>query len=326
MPIALQDVRTIGIIGTGTIGASWAAWFLARGYDVVASDPAPEAERHLRETVEAAWPVLERLGVAPGADPGRLGFLDGPEAVAARADFVQENAPERLEIKRPLLDLIDATLPADRVIASSTSGLKAADLQAACPRHPERLVVGHPFNPPHLVPLVEVVGGAGAAPEVVDWALAFYAAAGKKAIRIEKEVVGHVANRLQAALYREAVSLVAEGVASVADIDTALSAGPGLRWALMGPHLTFHLGGGRGGMEHFLNQFGPVMEAWWDDMGTPRFDDALRRRLIEGVAEEAAGRSIEQLAADRDRRLLAVIEAAGLLPSQLSKKQVQEET
>jgi len=302
-----REVRHVAVIGTGTIGASWAAFFLSRGLRVSASDPAPHAETQLRQFVDAAWPVLREVGAGTAAPPyERLVFHAEPEAAVAEADFVQENAPEREPVKQALLARIDAVLPSEVIIASSSSGLLISRLQAAC-RHPERCVIGHPFNPPHLIPLVEVVGGERTAPATIEGALAFYKAIGKRPIHIRREVAGHVANRLQAALWREAVHLVAAGVASVADIDTAISEGPGLRWALMGPHLTFHLAGGSGGMAHFLEQLGPPLESWWDDLGNPRLTPEVRQALTAGVAEEAEGRDIATLAAERDRFLLDLL-------------------
>jgi len=242
--MAGDNIRRVAVIGTGTIGASWAALFLARGLTVAASDPAPGAETFLQGFVAAAWPGLARLSSLP-VEPSwpALSFHAEPEAALAGAEFVQESAPEREESKRALLARLGAVLDPAIVIASSSSVLLMSRLQIDC-RHAERCVIGHPFNPPHLVPLVEVVGGEKTGPEAIERALAFYAAIGKQPIHIRREVPGHVANRLQAALWREAVHLVAEGVASVADVDTAISAGPGLRWALMGPDLTFHLAGG----------------------------------------------------------------------------------
>lgn len=201
---------------------------------------------------------------------------------------------------------IDAALPPHIIIASSSSGLLMSRLQSAC-SHPERCVIGHPFNPPHLIPLVEVVGGERTAPATIERAMQFYASIGKRPIHIRREVAGHVANRLQAALWREAVHLVASGVASVADIDAAISEGPGLRWALMGPHLTFHLAGGVGGMAHFLDQLGPPVESWWADLGAPRLTQATSAALTAGVADETAGRDIELLAAERDRFLIELL-------------------
>jgi carnitine 3-dehydrogenase len=302
-----RDIRRVAVIGTGTIGASWTAYFLARGLEVRASDPAPQAETALRRLVDAAWPVLARLGAIPAAAPHEaLTFCPDPETAAAGVDFVQENAPEREPVKRALLARIDAVVPPEVVIASSSSGLLITRLQADC-AHPERCLIGHPFNPPHLIPLVEVVGGERTAPAAIERALAFYAAIGKRPIHIRREVAGHVANRLQAALWREAVHLVAAGVASVADIDAAISEGPGLRWALMGPHLTFHLAGGTGGMAHFLEQLGPPLESWWDDLGSPRLTPAIGQALTAGVAAEADGRDIAALAAERDRFLVDLL-------------------
>ena len=304
------EVRRVAVIGAGTIGASWTAWFLSRGLEVVASDPSPGAPALIRRMVENAWPGLAQLGALPGADPGNWRFEPDPVRAVEGADFVQESAPERLDVKQPLLAAIDAVLPADVVIASSTSGLLASQLSATC-AHPERVVIGHPFNPPHLIPLVEVVGGAKASPEAVAAAMDFYRIIGKHPIALAKEVPGHLANRLQAALWREAVHLVAEGVATVADVDAAISEGPGLRWALMGPHLTFHLAGGEGGMQHFLNHLLPAMRGWWADLGRPDVDAALGAALVAGVAEEAGGRDVRALAAARDAALLRILAARG---------------
>jgi 3-hydroxyacyl-CoA dehydrogenase len=301
-------VRTVAVIGAGTIGASWAAWFLARGCDVVASDPAPHGEAFVRGFVAEAWPALTRLGLAAGADPERLRFERDPVAAAERADVVQESAPERIELKQALLGRLDAALPAERIIASSTSGFTVSAMQTEM-RHPERLVVGHPFNPPHIIPLVEVVGGGRTSEAAVDWAMAFYQAVGKHPIRIRKEIPGHVANRLQMALWREVVHLVGEGVVSVADADAAIALGPGLRWAIMGPALTFHLAGGTGGMTHFLDHFGAFMETRWAELGTPKLTPAIAQALTAGVAEEVAGRSIAALAARRDAALLDILAA-----------------
>ncbi len=295
------SIRRVAVVGTGTIGMSWAATFLSRGISVRASDPAPGAEERLRRFVDLAWPVLARLGPIAERPPHQLLVFcaDAISAVTA-ADFVQESAPEREAVKQEILARIDAVLPPEVVIASSSSGLLISKLQGAC-RHPGRVVIGHPFNPPHLIPLVEVVGGARTTPATIEWAMAFYAAIGKRPIHIRREVAGHVANRLQAALWREAVHLVATGVASVADVDTAISEGPGLRWALMGPHLTFHLAGGSGGIAHFLDQLGPPLESWWDDLGSPRLTPEVRRALAEGVAAEAGTRDIATLETERDR-------------------------
>jgi 3-hydroxyacyl-CoA dehydrogenase len=302
-----RSIRTVAVIGTGTIGASWAANFLARGLAVRAADPGPDAEPRLRRFVEDAWPVLARLAPLPPGPPQHLlNFCADPETAVADADFVQESAPEREQVKQALLARLDAVLPPEIVIASSSSGLLISKLQVGC-RHPERCVIGHPFKPPHLIPLVEVVAGARTAPETVEQAMRFYTSIGKRPIHIRREVPGHVANRLQAALWREAVHLVAAGVASVADVDAAISEGPGLRWALMGPHLTFHLAGGAGGMTQFLEQLGPPLESWWNDLGHPSLSPEVGRALTEGVAAEAGGRDIATLAAERDRFLIDLL-------------------
>ena len=301
-------IRRVAVIGTGTIGASWAALFLARGLEVAASDPAPGAETALRQRIEAILPALQRLGAVAVAQPANVRFLSNPVDAVRGAQFVQENGPEREDLKRALFVELDQALPPDAIIASSSSGLLMSRLQDAC-RHPGRCVIGHPFNPPHLIPLVEVVGGAQTSQATIDRTMAFYAAIGKRPIHIRKEVKGHVANRLQAAMWREAVSLVENGVASVADVDEAIASGPGLRWALMGPHLTFHLAGGAGGMDHFMTQFSGPIQDWWQDLGAPVLTPELQRRLIAGVAEEARGRSVDALAKRRDERLLALLEA-----------------
>jgi 3-hydroxyacyl-CoA dehydrogenase len=301
-------IRRVAVIGTGTIGASWAALFLARGLEVAASDPAPDAEARLRRRVDEIWPALRRLGAAKAKRAPAIRFARTPVEAVQGAEFVQENGPEREDLKRALFAELDAALPAEAILASSTSGLLMSRLQEGC-RHPGRCVIGHPFNPPHLIPLVEVVGGARTSQATIDRAMAFYAAVGKRPIHIRKEVKGHVANRLQAAMWREAVSLVENGVASVADVDAAIASGPGLRWALMGPHLTFHLAGGAGGMDHFMAQFSGPIQSWWQDLGAPVLTPELQRMLIAGLAEEAQGRSIDELATRRDERLLALLEA-----------------
>jgi len=250
---------------------------------------------------------MARLGMVAGASPDAWRFDTLPEAAVADAEFVQENAPERMTVKRELYTRLDSVLPPDAVFASSTSGLIMIELQSGL-KGAARFAVGHPFNPPHLIPLVEVVGGRDTAPETVQWCLSFYRSIGKKPIWIRKEAAGHLANRLQAALWREAVSAVVSGIASVEDVDTAVTAGPGLRWAAMGPHMTFHLGGGEGGMTRMLEQFRPVFAAWWATMTTPELTDAVCQQIIDGVAAEAHGRSIAELARDRDAILLPLLE------------------
>ncbi|MEI6107318.1 MAG: 3-hydroxyacyl-CoA dehydrogenase NAD-binding domain-containing protein [Opitutae bacterium] len=301
-----HTIRRVAIVGTGLIGASWAAHFLARGLDVVGTDPAPHAEQALRNYVERVWPVLTQIGLAPGADRKRLGFSGDVKAALTGADFVQENGPEREDIKVRLFAEMDSLLPAEVIIASSSSTLAMSVLQREC-RHPERCVLGHPFNPPHLIPLVEVVGGRRTSRETLERVEQFYTRMGKRTIRLHKEIAGHVANRLQAALWREAAHLVAEGVVSVADVDAAVSEGPGLRWSVMGPNLVFHLGGGAGGMAHFMEHLSGPFSRIWADLGRPELTPELKATIIAGVEAEAAGRSREELEGIRDRAILSLL-------------------
>jgi len=303
-----KPIRRVAIIGTGVIGASWTALFLAKGLEVVATDVAPDAEAALRRFVAAAWPALQRLGLAAGATQNKLTFTASLVSAVKGADLVQENGPERIDFKRTLYKQLDELLPADVIIASSSSGLTMSEIQAACEQHPERCVIGHPFNPPHLVPLVEIVGGKKTSEDTIRRAAEFYTALGKQAVRLNKEVPGHVANRLQAALAREVYHLVADGVVSVADVDTALSWGPGLRWGIMGQVMLNHLGGGQGGIEHFFKQFTGPMTAWWKVLGNPQLTPEIQQKLIDGVHAEAGTRSIDDLAAERDEVLLGLIE------------------
>jgi 3-hydroxyacyl-CoA dehydrogenase len=303
-----RPIRLIAIIGTGVIGASWAALFLAKGLDVVATDVAPDAETKLRQFVKAAWPALERLGLSPGASQSRLSFTADLPAAIRNADFVQENGPERIDFKKKLYRQLDEALAADVIIASSSSGLTMSAIQSDCPLHPERCVIGHPFNPPHLVPLVEIVGGAKTSEATIRRASEFYAGLGKQVVRLRKEVPGHVANRLQAALAREVYHLVAEDVVSVADIDKALCWGPGLRWGIMGQVLLNHLGGGQGGIEHFFEQFTAPLTAWWKVLGSPELTPAVQAKLAAGLHDEVGSRSIAELEAQRDEVLLGLLE------------------
>jgi carnitine 3-dehydrogenase len=303
--------RRVSVIGAGTIGASWAAYFLARGFEVGAYDPLPNGEAFARSFIDNAWPTLEKLNaVQPGADRKRFAFFKEPAAAVKGAEFVQESGPEREDLKIELFATLDASLPPETVIATSSSGLLISRVSSKC-RHPQRCVIGHPFNPPHLIPLVEVVGGAKTSPEAITKAMNFYRDIGKHPIHIRKEVRGHVANRLQAALWREAVHLVTEGVVSVADADAAIAYGPGLRWALMGPHLTFHMAGGEGGMTHFMSHIGPAIQGWMDDLGQTRLTPEVQKAIINGVTEEAAGRSMADLQRWRDRKLIEILKVSG---------------
>jgi len=302
-----KPIRRIAIVGTGVIGASWAAQYLARGFDVVATDPAPNAEANLRKYVDDAWKVLTDIGLSPGASRDRLEFTSDMKEALSRADFVQENGPERPDFKIKLYADMDAVTPVDSLIASSSSSLTMSVIQSQA-RHPERCVIGHPFNPPHVIPLVEVVGGAKTSPEAIQQAMAFYTSIGKRAILLRKEVPGHVANRLQAALYREVLYLIEQGVLSVADADDAVSWGPGLRWGVMGPSLQFHLGGGAGGIQHFNEHLLPVMASGvWPALGTPTVTSELKQTLTDGVLQEADKRSVEQLASEENDLLVGLL-------------------
>ena len=309
-----KPVRRIAVIGTGVIGASWSAFYLARGFNVVATDPAPHAEERLHRYVDSVWQDLSRLGLAKNASRKNLEFTANMKHAVTDADLVQENGPERADFKIKLFADLDQASPVDSIIASSSSGLTMTVMQSAC-KHAERCVVGHPFNPPHVIPLVEVVGGTRTSPEAVDQAMAFYTSVGKKPIRLHKEVVGHVANRLQAALYREVVYLIEQGVLNVADADTAVCWGPGLRWGAMGPSLLFHLGGGDGGMQHFMEHLSGPMAGLWKDLGSlTDFTPEIKQTIIDGVVREANGRSLEELARERDQVLFGLLRLRAQAP------------
>jgi 3-hydroxyacyl-CoA dehydrogenase len=305
---AAHGVQRVAVVGTGVIGASWTAYFLAQGLDVNATDPSPGAEERLRQAVAQHWPTLERFGLAAGASVDRLRFHDSLEDAVSVADFVQENGPERMDFKIELFRRMDAAAPPDAILASSSSGLAISGVQSGC-AHPGRVVLGHPFNPPHLIPLVEVIGGELTSADAIERTLAFYAAIGKRPIHVKREVKGHIANRLQAALWREAFHLVEQGVASVADIDTAIAHGPGLRWAVMGPFMNLHLSGGAGGIAHVLAHLGGPIEDWWRDLGAPSMTPALKAQVSEGVAQELGARRTAELEAARDTLLLNLIRA-----------------
>jgi 3-hydroxyacyl-CoA dehydrogenase len=302
-----KTIRRIAIVGTGVIGASWAALFLAKGLEVVATDPAPGAEERLRDFVAKAWPTLERLGLSAGASQANLTFSPDLAEALKGVDFVQENGPERLDFKQKLYDQLDALLPPDVIIASSSSGIPMSKIQVGATRHPERTVIGHPFNPPHLIPLVEIVGGAKTSEETIRRADEFYTSIGKDTVRIKKELPGHVANRLQAALAREVYYLVANDVLSAEDVDTALSSGPGLRWGLMGNMMLNHLGGGAGGIEHFFEQFAGPLQASFKGLGNPELTPEVQKKLVDSVHAEVGSRTIGELEAERDKLLIELL-------------------
>ena len=303
-----QTIRTAAIIGTGVIGASWATAFLARGMDVVAADPASGAEQALRGTVAAQWTAMQQIGLSPGASLERLRFAASPEDAVAEVDFVQENGPERLDVKRDLFRRLDEAAPTSSLLATSTSTITISEFQDACRRHPERVVLGHPFNPPHLIPLVEVGGGKLTSEDAIERALAFYRAIGKHPIRLRREIKGHVANRLQAALWQEAFHLVSSGVASVADVDAAIAHGPGLRWSLLGPFLNLHLSGGEGGIGGLFDKpLWQATEGMWRDLGSLSVDADLGNRVMAGVTDEIGARDLAELVRQRDEALVKLL-------------------
>jgi len=301
-----KPIRRIAIVGTGVIGASWAAQYLARGFEVVATDPAPNAEANLRKYVDEAWPALTKIGLSPGASRDRLSFTTNMKEALSQADFVQENGPERVDFKIKLFADMDDATPVDSIIASSSSGITPSVMQTNA-KHAERILIGHPFNPPHIIPLVEVVGGTKTSPEAIQSAIAFYASIGKKPIKLNKELPGHVGNRLQAALYKEIMYLIQDGVLSVSDADDAVSYGPGLRWGVMGPSLQWHLGGGAGGIKHFAEHLMPGLFEMIKTLKAPEMNDQLKQTLIDGVLEIAGNRSVEQLAQAENEELLGLL-------------------
>ncbi|OZC83974.1 3-hydroxyacyl-CoA dehydrogenase [Rhodococcus sp. 06-412-2C] len=298
---------TVAIVGTGVIGSAWAACFLAAGHDVVATDPADGAEARLTRSVEDMLEIASELSGRPASARGSLRFVDTAADAVRDADFVQESGPERLEDKRTLLADIDCVARPGVIVASSTSGFAPSRLQELCRVDPGRVLVGHPFNPAHIVPLVEVVPGQATTREQANAAMSFYRRIGKKPILVRAEIPGHVTNRLQAALWREAYSLVDRGVATVADIDTAISNGPGLRWAVAGPLITQHLSGGAGGMRHLLEHLGPPTQKWMDDLGEPQLTSELADKLVAGIDHEMADVDQAGLVADRDRLLVDIM-------------------
>jgi 3-hydroxyacyl-CoA dehydrogenase len=304
--MANTQIRNIAIVGTGLIGASWAAQYLASGFDVIATDPAPNAETNLRKCVDEAWKLLTVIGLASGASRERLTFTPDMKQALSNADFVQESVPERLVLKAKVFAQMDELTPPESILASSASAITMDVIQSGC-KHPERCVIGHPFNPPHVIPLVEVVGGAKTSEAVIERAMAFYASIGKKPIRLRKAFPGHVGNRLQAALYREILYLIQQGVVSVEDADIAVCYGPGLRWGVMGPSLQWHLGGGPGGIHHFVEHYMDGFVGQMKKLEMPEVTPALMQTVIDGVLKEANGQSVEQLAQAENQVVLELL-------------------
>ena len=301
-----KPIRRIAIVGAGVIGASWAAEYLARGFDVVTTDPGPNAEANLRKYIDEAWKDLTSIGLSKGASRDRLTFTTDMKEALSKADFVQENGPERPDFKMKLFAQMDDAAPIDSIIASSSSGITPSVMQSKS-KHPERILVGHPFNPPHIIPLVEVVGGTKTSPEAIQQAIAFYASIGKKPIRLNKELPGHVGNRLQAALYKEIMYLIQHDVLSVEDADMAVSYGPGPRWGVMGPSLQWHLGGGAGGIKHFMDHLMDPLTGMIKTLGTPDVTPELKQTIVEGVLREAGNRSVDELAQKENEVIIGLL-------------------
>src|SRR5699024_11176920 len=300
-----MEIKNVAVVGMGVIGASWAANFLAQGLNVVANDANQDLAADVEQLIAS---YLSSLGIKDVADlmANRYHFEADLGAAVANADFIQENGPERLPIKHDIIKTIESTAASDALIVSSSSGLLVSDMQQNA-QHPERIVLGHPFNPPHLIPLVEVIGGKQTSASAISRTMDFYTAIGKKPVHIKKEVKGHVVNRLQAALFREAFYLIDEGVISVADLDAAVAHGPGLRWAFLGPCMNLHLSGGRGGMAHLLEHLGPAFTEWWADMHDVTLDDALKQKLIDGMDDQVTGIDQTELIKKRDAMMHALI-------------------
>ena len=298
-------VTRVCCIGAGPIGAGWAAFFLARGFQVNSYLHEISEEASLRELIGIAWTSLQALGLARGASLDNLRCCNDLAEAVTGAQFIQESAPEELALKQALYAELGELVPANVVIASSTSGLPMTDIQAHC-ASPQRTVVGHPFNPPYLLPLVEIVGGGKTDPAAVDWLVAFYRAVGKAPLRLSKEIPGFIATRLQEAMWREALHMIENDEATVGDIDFAIVNGPGPRWAMIGPCLSYHIGGGEGGMAYCLDQFGPALKLPWSRLDAPELTPGLRRRLIDGGARVAAGRDYTALCQERDRGLVGI--------------------
>lgn len=301
-------IEQTAVLGAGVIGSSWAALFLAAGHHVHVYEPAADAETNVRDFIASAWPTLENLGMTERGDPDALTFHPTAAAAVANAQFIQESVPERLPIKHELYAEIEPRLLPKAIVASSASGLMVSEMQQGW-QDPSCFLLGHPFNPPHLIPLVELITNERTAGGVMEAAEAFYQNAGKVTIRVQKEVPGHVANRLQAALWREAIHLVESGVASVEDVDKAVWSGPGLRWAAMGPHMLFHLGAGEGGMAEFCNRYADSFHRWWDDLGEVKLTLQTAEGLADGVKAEAHGEDVATISAQRDELIVEMLRA-----------------
>ncbi|MEP3350449.1 MAG: 3-hydroxyacyl-CoA dehydrogenase NAD-binding domain-containing protein [Marinomonas sp.] len=303
-----SEVKRVGVIGTGVIGGAWALHFLRMGMDVVAYDPGPNAKEKLLDMVERIWPTMEKLGLRDGASKERLRFTDSLSDLVSNVEVIQESTPERLDAKRALFAELDQIAPADVVIISSTSGYAMTDMAVELEAQPERFVVGHPFNPPYLIPFCEVCGGDRTSQDVVDWTADFYESIEKQVAKMEQELPGFIGNRLQEAIWREALHMVTNKECTVEDIDKAIIHGPGLRWAIMGHCLTYHLGGGQGGMEYLLEHFEDSLDAPWTRMKAPELTQGLKDDMIQGCLNQANGASINDLIQERDDCLIRIMQ------------------
>ena len=303
-----KQVRRVTTIGGGPIGGGWAAHFLARGYDVTAYIHDVAERPILDGIINTAWQSLTALGLAAEASLDRLTVVTDLTEAVKGTQFIQESAPENLPIKQALYARLGQIVPSEVVIGSSTSGLTMTDIQKDCPT-PERCVIGHPFNPPYLLPLVEIVGGKATSPAAVAWVGEFYEVAGKAPLIMKKEIPGFVATRLQEALWREALHMVANGEATPEDIDIALINGPAPRMAIQGQCMAFHVACGAGGMATNLDQFGPALKLPWTRLEAPELTKELRNRMVDGCNKIAGGRGFEEMAFKRDEQIVAVLRA-----------------
>ena len=304
----MSSKALVAIIGTGVIGTGWAARLLAKGHSVIAFDPSAGFAERLEHEIKRLWPTLAKSGMASTAKPNLLYCANTLEEACKDAVFVQESVPENLEIKHEVHRRIDAATQQDTIVASSSSGLLPSDIQKVC-QHPERFLIGHPFNPVYLLPLVELVPGKETSADTMNGAEAHYRSLNMHPLVLQKEVEGYLSDRLQEALWREALHLVNDGVATTRQLDDAIIYGPGLRWAIMGTCLTFHLAGGKGGMRHMLEQFGPALKLPWTHLKAPELNDQLIERMVSGTAEQAEGQSIDQLEKLRDDCLIEIMAA-----------------
>ncbi len=304
----MSKIKTVGVVGAGLIGAGWAARFLSWGLNVVAWDPDPNAKTSMLASIENAWPSCIKLGVSEGASVDNLIWVSSLEELCKKSDFIQESAPDRIEIKQQLHADMSAMTDSKIIIASSSSGLLPTDIQQGC-RYSERIIIGHPFNPVYLLPLCEVVGGEKTSQSNINKAIDFYTSIGMECLHVRKEIDGYLADRLQEALWREILHLVNDDVATTDELDKAVNYGFGLRLAVMGVNQIFYLAGGNTGMRHMLEQFGPALKLPWSYMEAPELSDSLINKMVEGTSKLAAGKTVKEMEVLRDNCLIAIMRA-----------------